>query len=144
MPQRDVYHEPVKQALIKDGWTITHDPYVLEFGEERVFIDLAAERIIAAERAGTRIAVEIKTFAGPSVIADVEQALGQYLLYRAWMSEVDAQRQIYLAISNETAASVFARPAIAFLVQQYKLQLVIINIYEYEVQEWNPPIITIT
>lgn len=26
MPARDIYHNTVKNALIKDGWTITHDP----------------------------------------------------------------------------------------------------------------------
>jgi XisH protein len=25
---RDIYHEHVKEALIKDGWTVTHDPYL--------------------------------------------------------------------------------------------------------------------
>ncbi|MEG4026591.1 MULTISPECIES: element excision factor XisH family protein [unclassified Microcoleus] len=29
MPARDIYHQVVKQALIKAGWTITHDPYPL-------------------------------------------------------------------------------------------------------------------
>jgi XisH protein len=24
---KDIFHEIVKEALIKDGWTITHDPY---------------------------------------------------------------------------------------------------------------------
>ena len=117
MPQRDAYHQPVIQALTKDGWTITHDPYILEFADERVFIDLGAERLLAAERAGARIAVEIKTFTSPSVIADIEQALGQYLLYRAWMHAVDPLRQLYLAVSAEAADSVFIRPAIAFLVE---------------------------
>jgi hypothetical protein len=27
MPAKDVYHEAVKNALIKDGWLITFDPY---------------------------------------------------------------------------------------------------------------------
>jgi XisH protein len=27
MPARDYYHEVVRLALQKDGWTITHDPY---------------------------------------------------------------------------------------------------------------------
>ncbi len=26
MPAKDIYHDVVKQALIKDGWTITDDP----------------------------------------------------------------------------------------------------------------------
>ncbi len=27
MPAKDIYHDAVKNALIKDGWTITADPY---------------------------------------------------------------------------------------------------------------------
>ncbi len=30
---KDIYHEHVKAALIKDGWTITDDPLVLRKGK---------------------------------------------------------------------------------------------------------------
>ncbi|MGH7999083.1 MAG: element excision factor XisH family protein [Brasilonema sp.] len=30
MPVRDRYHQSVKNALIKDGWTITDDPLHLK------------------------------------------------------------------------------------------------------------------
>ncbi len=29
MPAKDIYHETVKNAMLKAGWTITHDPYHL-------------------------------------------------------------------------------------------------------------------
>jgi len=29
MPAKDIYHERVKKALEKDGWTITNDPFKL-------------------------------------------------------------------------------------------------------------------
>ncbi len=32
MPARDKVHDIVKNALIKDGWTITDDPLTLKFG----------------------------------------------------------------------------------------------------------------
>jgi len=32
MATRDIFHEAVKHALVKDGWTITHDPLSLSFG----------------------------------------------------------------------------------------------------------------
>jgi hypothetical protein len=35
MPQYDLYHNPVKHALVKAGWKITHDPYTIEFGDVR-------------------------------------------------------------------------------------------------------------
>ncbi|MFM6816695.1 MAG: element excision factor XisH family protein, partial [Dolichospermum sp.] len=30
MSRRDIYHNTVKIALQKDGWTITHDPFPLQ------------------------------------------------------------------------------------------------------------------
>ena len=32
MPARDYLHNIVKNALIKDGWIITHDPFTIVFG----------------------------------------------------------------------------------------------------------------
>ena len=48
MPARDVFHQQVRNALIKDGWVITHDPLTLSLGGPDVFVDLGAERPIAA------------------------------------------------------------------------------------------------
>ena len=42
MPARDSIHSLVKQALIKDGWTITDDPFVITYGERFLFVDLGA------------------------------------------------------------------------------------------------------
>ena len=76
MPAPDIYHHVVKNALIKDGWTITHDLYTLTFGQRNVFVDLGAERLVAAERNHEKIAVEIKSFHGASDVRDLEMALG--------------------------------------------------------------------
>jgi hypothetical protein len=99
MPQRDTIHPVVKQALIKDHWEITDDPYVISYGERFLFIDLAATefnnpngiqgRFIGARQGRNRIAVEIKDFRGSSAIADLEQAIGQYVLYQLLLKEVD-------------------------------------------------------
>jgi hypothetical protein len=77
MPARDIYHQCVRNALIKDGWTITHDPYTLSVGGTEAYIDLGAERLIAAERGTERIAVETKSFVGASEVRDLEVAVGQ-------------------------------------------------------------------
>ena len=34
---KDIFHETVKKALEKDGWTITHDPYRLRYGIADVY-----------------------------------------------------------------------------------------------------------
>ena len=68
MPAKDIYHDTVKNALIKDGWTITHDPLRLSIDDKNLFIDLGAERIIAAVKGTKKIAVEIKSFVGRSEV----------------------------------------------------------------------------
>ena len=59
MPAKDIFHNAVKHALEKDGWLITDDPIYLDFGGVEIYIDLGAEKIIAAEREGEKIAVEV-------------------------------------------------------------------------------------
>lgn len=47
---KDIYHKLVKEALVKEGWTITHDPYPMEQWDPEWEIDLGAEKIIGAEK----------------------------------------------------------------------------------------------
>jgi len=77
---KDKFHEAVfKKTLQKEGWTITDDPLRFQYGNVKFQVDLALERIVAAEREGEKIAVEIKSFLNPSAITDFYPALGQFL-----------------------------------------------------------------
>ncbi|MCU0493898.1 MAG: fatty-acid synthase [Chloroflexaceae bacterium] len=138
MPQRDSYHASVKQALIKDGWTITHDPYILDLPDETLFVDLAAEQIFAAEQGACKIAVEVKSFLGPSLIAALEQATGQYLLYRSLLKRLEPERQLYLAVSEAAAAELAQRRTMQVLRDDYGIALVVVNIAQEEVTTWTP------
>lgn len=91
MSAKDVFHESVKQALINDAWTITHDPLWIKLADSdiNVYIDLGAERLIAAEKADQKIAVEIKSFLGNSLMSDFHEALRQILDYRVALREKD-------------------------------------------------------
>ena len=105
MPQKDESHQLVKEALIKDGWDITDDPYVISYGERFLFVDLAAStsnqgQFIGAQRKDQLIAVEIKEFRGKSAVNDLEQAIGQYTLYQLLLKQVDPKRRVFLAISD--------------------------------------------
>jgi hypothetical protein len=107
MPALDLYHQAVRNALEKDGWTVTKDPLTLTVGADRVHIDLAAERMLAAEKGIRKIAVEIKTFASASKIADLEDALGQYILYRMALRRVEPDRELYLAVPQSVVVNQF-------------------------------------
>ena len=107
MPARDIYHDSVKNALIKDGWTITHDPLRLSWGGKDLYVDLGAERLLAAEKAGQKIAVEIKSFVGDSEVDDLEKAIGQYVVYHAVLAEREPTRVLYLAVSRDALQDIF-------------------------------------
>jgi hypothetical protein len=72
---RDVFHNNVKEALIKAGWKITADPLTFKIGTVQIQIDLGAERLIAAERETEKIAIEIKTFGSASFITALYEAM---------------------------------------------------------------------
>jgi hypothetical protein len=86
MPKKDKFHDAVKNALNKDGWTITDDPYKL------AFVDLGAERLLAAEKGKEKIAVEVKSFIGSSELYEFHTALGQFANYELALQIEDHKR----------------------------------------------------
>lgn len=73
MPAKDIYHDAVKNALIKDGWTITVDPYYIIYKKLRLIADLGAERSLSAQKGNDKIVIEIKSFLNPSFIEVITQ-----------------------------------------------------------------------
>ena len=124
---RDRIHATVKQALVNDGWTITADPYEIEYEGVKVYADLAAEAPLAAEKAGRKIVVEIKSFLGRSFIHEFETALGQYLLYQKLLRQTAPEYQLYLAVSDEVYDDFFSLGGIRFIVQDTPLALLIVS-----------------
>ena len=149
MPQRDIIHNTVKQAIINDGWEITEDPYIISYGERFLFVDLGAVEadshnrregyFFGAQREGQRIAVEIKDFRGKSAIADLELAIGQYVLYRLLLNKVDPERKIYLAITDVVYDDIFREPIGELVIYDLPLNLLVIDLQKIEVLQWIPP-----
>jgi hypothetical protein len=95
---RDKLHYNAREALIKDGWSITADPLRIRIDGSYLEVDLSAEKVFAAERAGKKIAVEVKSFLSKSFMADFHEAMGQYLDYCSALEDVEPDREVYLAI----------------------------------------------
>lgn len=89
MPKRDRYHDVIRLALEKDGWLITDDPLRLRWSRQDMYVDLGAEKLLLAIKEEQKIAVEVKTFGGASSIADAQQSLGQYFIYRSVMKRLE-------------------------------------------------------
>ena len=96
---RDLFHDIVKKALVKDGWTITHDPLTLHSRKEGgLSTDIGAEKVILAENELTRIAVEVKSFIHMSILHEFLKASGQYMSYSKILRKNDPQRLLYVAM----------------------------------------------
>ncbi len=77
MPARDLFHDAVKVGLEKENWVITADPLFIKVDGKKAYVDLAAERLLTAQRGSEKIAVEIKSFVGVSFLDDFHMAIGQ-------------------------------------------------------------------
>ncbi|MCO6488454.1 MAG: hypothetical protein J5I98_08555 [Phaeodactylibacter sp.] len=133
---RDLIHESVRIALEKDGWTITHDPFTLETGDISIDMDLAAERMIVAEKGLQKIIVEVKSFGDPSMVYSFHTAIGQYIDYRGALKDEGIERALYLAISFNAykrlnKASFFKRRF-----EENKVKVIVVNIVEKIIVEW--------
>jgi hypothetical protein len=136
MPARDIYHNQLKLALIKDGWTVTHDPLRLSWGAKDMYVDLGAERLLAAEKGNERIAVEIKSFVGASDMQDLESALGQFILYRTVLAQRDPDRVLYLAVPEIAMQTVFDPPLGQLLLQNGIVRLIGFDPVAEEIVRW--------
>jgi hypothetical protein len=138
VPAKDTYHNQVKRALIKDGWTITHDPLRLQWGIKDMYIDLGAEQLLAAEKEHQKIAVEIKSFVGLSEMDDLENAVGQYVLYHDVLAKVEPGRELYLAINEATYADLFSEAIGILLLENKRVRLLVFDPDEEEIDLWTP------
>jgi hypothetical protein len=138
MPAKDIYHNTVKNALTKDGWTITHDPLRLQWGPQDLYVDLGAEYLLAAAQGERKIAVEIKSFVGPSLVTDLENALGQYILYHDIMAHVEPDRVLYLAVRRTVFLDLFAKPIGRVLLDNRRLNLIVFDPRREVIVQWIP------
>jgi glucose-6-phosphate 1-dehydrogenase len=136
MAAKDLFHDAVKKGLEKEQWIITDDPLSLKFGDTRIYIDLGAEKVLAAEKGTEKIAVEIKTFASDSVVFDFHVALGQFLNYQVVLENKDPSRQLYLAVPEEIYNTFFQSLLAKSVVQKYQVRLMIYDPENEVIVRW--------
>ncbi|MBE9138905.1 XisH family protein [Nodosilinea sp. LEGE 07088] len=136
MPAFDLYHDAVKQALIKDGWIITHDPLHLRWGRKDMYVDLGAKRLIVATRAEENIAVEVKSFVSASEMEAFRDAIGQYAIYRAVMRRTYPEYTLYLAVNDFVFKSLFEEPIGQLMIQDEELKLIVFDADKEIIVQW--------
>jgi hypothetical protein len=133
---RDLFHQNVKEALIKEGWTVTDDPLSFKIGKMQVQIDLGAERLIAAEKGSERIAIEIKTFGSLSFITALYEAVGKYIIYRNVLKRLQPDRILFLALPETIFERFFEESVIRETVQEEGINLILYNQTDKLITRW--------
>lgn len=136
MPARNRYHRQLRRALENDGWTITDDPLHLKYGARDMLVDLGAERLLAAEKAEQRIAVELHSFVAPSEVEDLQKALGQFTLYEKVLVKTEPDRVLFLAVSHLTFDNLFQEPLGQLLIEGGPLRLLVFDPFQEVIQRW--------
>lgn len=136
MPKLDIIHNSVKNAIIKDGWIITDDPYLIQYRRTTLYADLGAERPIAVERSGQKLVIEVKSFIGASKIQDLKEALGQYDIYRYLLEETAPECKLYIAVSAIAYKTFFTQDVIQLILSKHQLPLIIVDTEAEEIRQW--------
>ncbi len=136
MPQTDAYHDSVRNALEKDGWTVTHDPFTIRLEDVKFYVDLAAEKVIETNEETRKVAIEIKVFGGLSFLNEFEKAVGQYLIYRQFLDELFPERILFLAVSAAVFEESFSLSSIQAVVARQEIKLLVFNHETEEITKW--------
>lgn len=133
---RDYYHNHVREALEKSGWTITDDPYKIEVGKVTQEIDFGAEQLFAAEKGEELIAVEVKSFVGLSNISEFHRSIGQFINYSVALDLKDPQRLLFLAVPREAWDVFFQEPLIQASLARISAKVVVYDPLLKRIMEW--------
>lgn len=100
-------------------------------------MDVGAERSpIAAEKAGQKIAAEIKSFLSRSAVYDFENALGQYEIYRILLKLREPERELYLAVPERAYRGFLARPFGQFIIVGAQIKLIVFDEKNERIVQW--------
>ena len=133
---KDHFHETVKLALEKDGWTVTEDFFELKVGKTRYSVDLAAEKLLVAERETEKILVEVKSFLAPSLAHEYHAVVGQYRNYRLMIELKQLDRELFLAVPADIYDEFFTEPFGQASIKAESLKLIVFNPNDSSITQW--------
>lgn len=136
MPRKDQIHDAVRNTLIKDGWTITDDPFRIVFEDTDVCADLRITKIDDGTITRRALVIEIKGFSAESPMYNLKNALGQCALYRIYLQRVAPDDKLYLDIDSITYEEQFQRPSFSYVVNEMNLRLLVIDTTREEIAQW--------
>ena len=134
MPAKDHYHDTVRNALLKDGWILTNDPFTILLPERFLYIDLRAEK----ENEHVAILVEIKGFETASQVEALAAAIGKYNLYQSALAITNVLDKLYLSIPLAAFYGIISETLGKQLIKEHNVHLLIFDPATEEIVQWIP------
>ena len=133
MPAKDKYHDTVIHALEKAGWVVEKENLRLAQGNRFIYLDLQA----SLKNEQRIIFLEVKNFDNrPSFIAELEQVLGQYFLYRNVLKKLGIPHPLYLAVPDEAYRTVLQEDISADVMNEMQILLLVFDPIKEEIIAW--------
>lgn len=119
----------------KDGWKVQRSPANLFTTYRNIFIDLEMSRG-SNGNSELIMLVEVKCFPDESsTTRDLYTSIGQFLVYRAMLVELDTGNSLYLAVPEIIFETIFDA-AVMRVIQESQINLVIIDLEKEGVAKW--------
>jgi hypothetical protein len=134
--EQSEFHGAVKRALLKDGWIIINEPFLIAFGQRRTQADFGAERIITAGQPSDQIAVNVAASLRLPRLDQLERAIGRHVIQETWLDEIEPNRTLYLAISYSDYSALLQDTSTKLLLVDYSLRLIVVDVGLEEVERW--------
>jgi hypothetical protein len=99
-------------------------------------VDFGAEKLIAAEKAGQKIAVELKSFEGPSEVNEFHKAVGQFNDYFVALEMLEPDRILYLAVPETTWNGFFQEIAIQRAIRRIEAKIIVYDPVNQLIISW--------
>ena len=75
-------------------------------------------------------------FLSPSPVHDLQEAIGQYEIYRAILAETEPDRQLYLAVPRRVHEGLLSERFGQLIVEQVQLRLIVFDHKQEKVIQW--------
>ena len=133
---KDIFHNVVRTSLEKEGWVIIDDPMSIKVGDNQIYIDLSADKILTADKGNEKIAIEIKTFISGSVVFNFHVAIGQFINYQAVLEQIESERKLFLAIPLDIYRTFFQSVLAQSVLAKQDIPLIVYDPQQEEDLQW--------
>jgi hypothetical protein len=133
LPAKDSYHDTVKHALLKDGWTIDAEQVTFILANRQCIIDIQASK----SAQGEIVLVEVKGFER-SPVEQLAIAICKLQIYRFVLSELGQDIPLWLAVPLLAYHGILTEQMGLAMREQSDIDLLVFSPEREEIIQWIP------